>query len=251
MAQGNFDACHDVTAKFEGGYVNHPADPGGATNWGITIGVLRQERGSATVADVKALTYAEAKRIFKTRFWNPVGAETMPRGVDLACYDWGVNSGVSRGKRAYADTANIADIAARVKAICAARRNFFAAIIARNGKLAAFRKGWANRLAAVEATAYRWALVAQGKSGSVITREMQAEAAKAGTAAAKKQTQAKTAGGASAPAGGGIAAAGWNWEGIAFGVVVFGVLAFIGFMAWRAAQAEAARKVAFQEAANG
>ena len=193
MAVNNFEACHAVTAKYEGGFVNHPSDPGGATNWGITRAVLADWRGRpVSVADVKAMPYAEALLIFRKRFWNTVGAENMPKGVDLACYDWGVNSGPARGRKAYADTAGILSPPARVKQIMALRRGFYAAIIAKNGKLAAFRKGWANRAAGVEAIAYKWALAAQGMKPAEVTRQMQAEAATAQQTAAKNGPERKS-----------------------------------------------------------
>lgn len=254
MAVNNFEACHAVTAKYEGGFVNHPSDPGGATNWGITRAVMADWRGRpVSVADVKAMPYAEALLIFRKRFWNTVGAENMPKGVDLACYDWGVNSGPARGRKAYADTASIASPPSRVKQIMAARRGFYAAIIARNGKLAAFRKGWANRAAAIEAIAYKWALAAQGMKPAEVTRQMQAEAATAQQTAAKKAGQAKAAGGGAVIAGPAApAAAGWDWSMIAFGGVVIVVMGVIAFFAVRAAQAERARSQAFiMEASNG
>lgn len=253
MAQGNFEACHAVTAKYEGRFVNHPADPGGATNWGVTRAVLAAWRGRpVSVQEVRDMPYAEALAIFRKKFWDTIGADGMPRGVDLCCYDWGVNSGPARGKRAYADTAAIADIAKRVKAIMAARRGFYAAIIARNGKLAAFSKGWANRAAGIEAIAYKWALQAQGLKPADVQRQMGAEAAQSGQQAVKKDKQAKASGGAVASGGGGAVVASWDWQTLSFIAIVVGVIGFVGFMAWRAARIERARAEAFTgEAVNG
>jgi lysozyme family protein len=177
----------------------------------------------------------------------------MDKGVDLACFDWGVNSGAARGRKAYADTSGIVSPPARVKKIMAMRRSFYAAIIARNGKLAAFRKGWANRAAGIEAVAYKWALAAQGMKPGTITVQMQAEAATAQQTAAKKVGQAKAAGSGAVVAGPAVpAAAGWDWSMIAFGGVVIVTMGVIAFFAICAAQAERARSLAFNaEASNG
>ena len=67
---------HDIeemTAEIvrrEGGFVNDPDDPGGATKYGVTIHTLRALRGRATVDDVKALTEAEAVEIFKGQYFE-------------------------------------------------------------------------------------------------------------------------------------------------------------------------------------
>src|SRR3990167_5698429 len=68
MVATNFERSLAAVLKHEGGYGDHPRDPGGATNLGITIGTLRTYRGRAvTKADVKALTRAEAADRKRTR----------------------------------------------------------------------------------------------------------------------------------------------------------------------------------------
>jgi lysozyme family protein len=252
MAQGNFDACMAITALWEGGWSDHKADPGGKTNWGITQATLGLYLGRpASAAEIRALTKDRAKEIYRKLFWNGIGAEMLPPGVDAMCFDWGVNSGAARGKRAATDTANITDVAARVKTIGANRRRFFSAIITANSKLSVFRKGWANRVADVEAKAYRMALAFQGHRPDEIKRKMTVEASKSSTLATKKASQAQTTGGASVPAGGaaGATAHTFNPELLIFGLLVFGVCAFIAFMLWKSAQAEEARSAAFMGAA--
>lgn len=64
MARDNFAACMAEIFAHEGGYVDHPKDPGGATNMGITIGTLREWRGGpVTKDDVRSMTKREAKTI--------------------------------------------------------------------------------------------------------------------------------------------------------------------------------------------
>ena len=85
----------DHIFQWEGGYVDHPRDPGGATNMGITFNVLRQWRGKPiTKQDVKNLTKAEALSIYKVNYWDKVWGDKMPSGLDLFMMDAGVNSGI-------------------------------------------------------------------------------------------------------------------------------------------------------------
>lgn len=95
-----FLACHAVTAHHEGGWSDHPADPGGATMFGITIGTLSDWRGQpVTPAEVRALTKAEALAIYRSRYWAAVRADDLFAGLDLAVYDWAVNAGPGRAVR--------------------------------------------------------------------------------------------------------------------------------------------------------
>ena len=81
----------------EGGYVNHPRDPGKATNMGITIATLRAWRGTkVTNEDVRNLTQAEALAIYKAQYWDTVRADLLPLGLDYLTFDYGVNSGPAR-----------------------------------------------------------------------------------------------------------------------------------------------------------
>lgn len=90
------------TFRYEGGYVDHPSDPGGCTNRGITIGTLRDWRKdpSLTCDDVRALTEEEAAEIYAKNYWDPVWGDKLPVGVNCQTYDWGVNSGPGRSVRA-------------------------------------------------------------------------------------------------------------------------------------------------------
>jgi lysozyme family protein len=93
----NFEICLAHVLSHEGGYSDHPSDPGGATNLGITRAVLEAWRGVAvTEADVKALTRAEAAAIYRKRYWDAVRGDELPAGLDLAVFDCAVNQGVSR-----------------------------------------------------------------------------------------------------------------------------------------------------------
>lgn len=81
----------------EGGYTDHPSDPGGPTNWGITIHDARMHwKRDATSEDVRAMPRDVAKRIYKSKYWDAMRCDELPPGVDYAVFDFGVNSGISR-----------------------------------------------------------------------------------------------------------------------------------------------------------
>lgn len=99
-ASARFARCVAEVLRHEGGYVDHPRDPGGATNRGITHLTLADWRGHpVTKADVQALTEKEAREIYRVRFWNAIQGDRLPAGVDLAVFDFAVNSGPGRAAR--------------------------------------------------------------------------------------------------------------------------------------------------------
>ena len=93
--QPEFDRCVDVVLAHEGGYVHHPADPGAATNFGITQSTLARARGRKTTeTDVRLLSKEEACAIYRRFYWDTIRASEMSAGVALAVFDFAVNSGV-------------------------------------------------------------------------------------------------------------------------------------------------------------
>ncbi len=94
MTASNYPRAFDLVLQYEGGYVNHPADPGGPTNMGITIATLRAARGHhVDINDVKNLTKAEAGQIYKANYWDRIQGDELPSGADFAVFDFAVNSG--------------------------------------------------------------------------------------------------------------------------------------------------------------
>lgn len=81
----------------EGGYTNDPQDPGGPTNWGITIFDARMYwKPTATADDVRAMDLDVAKGIYKNKYWNAVRGDDLPAGLDYCVFDYAVNSGRGR-----------------------------------------------------------------------------------------------------------------------------------------------------------
>ncbi|PVE25559.1 hypothetical protein DC522_04325 [Microvirga sp. KLBC 81] len=86
-----------LVLRHEGGFVQHPRDPGGATNFGITVQTLSRVRGyAASIDEVRHLTLEEAAAIYRHFYWDAVRADEVPRGLDLVLFDLAVNSGPDR-----------------------------------------------------------------------------------------------------------------------------------------------------------
>jgi lysozyme family protein len=99
--KGNFDKVLALVLKHEGGFVDHPRDPGGATNMGVTLGTYEQWVGrSVTVEEMKALTFDDVAPIYRKNYWDRVRGDDLPSGVDWSVFDWAVNSGPGRSAKA-------------------------------------------------------------------------------------------------------------------------------------------------------
>ncbi len=137
----NFESCLALTLKYEGGYVNNPRDPGGATNMGITIAALSAELGrSASPAEVRALTRGQAAAIYRKRYWDRIGAGALPPGVDAMLFDIAVNSGPARALQ-WGRECSQGRAEERIRALDARRRGFYRGLAA----FAVFGRGWMER----------------------------------------------------------------------------------------------------------
>lgn len=92
----NIDKALAYLFPNEGGYTNDPDDPGGPTNWGITLGDLSRHRGHIVSAiDVKNMTKAEATDIYREKYWKPLGCNLIEHdGIATAIFDMGVLRGI-------------------------------------------------------------------------------------------------------------------------------------------------------------
>jgi len=100
MAKETYDESLKAVLEWEGGYTNDAADPGGPTNWGITIFDARMYwKADATAADVRQMPLSVAKEIYRDKYWDALRCDEMPPGVDYCVFDYGVNSGISRGAK--------------------------------------------------------------------------------------------------------------------------------------------------------
>lgn len=87
----NFDTAVAKVLGHEGGYVDHPADPGGKTRFGITEEVARR---IGYKGDMRELPLDLAKQIYRRDYWNAMRADELPAGIRYVVFDAAVNSGV-------------------------------------------------------------------------------------------------------------------------------------------------------------
>jgi len=100
MAKQSFEAAMPHVFRHEGGYADHPSDPGGATKYGITRATLSGWRGRpVSKTDVRRLTRDEAAAIYRARYWTAVCGDGLPAGVDYCVFDASVNSGPARAAK--------------------------------------------------------------------------------------------------------------------------------------------------------
>jgi lysozyme family protein len=160
MPNSKFKQCLNETLKWEGGYSNDKYDSGGATMRGVTTGRYRAFRKTKGLPPrpVKQITDAELNEIYRTYYWKPVWGDSLPPGLDLAVFDFGVNSGPSRaikylqrelGVRADGEMGPITleavgkrDVEKIIKALCTSRLAF----VKRIKTYWRFGRGWTTRI---------------------------------------------------------------------------------------------------------
>ena len=164
----NFEQCLALILKHEGGYVNNPKDPGGRTNLGVTQKVWEEWVGHPVdEAAMRALTPSDVAPLYKKNYWDKIKGDDLPAGVDYACFDLAVNSGVGRAAKILqqavganpdgaigpasldaVEKANPRDVATE---ICDLRLKFLQSLPI----FATFWKGWTRRVSEVEETAFK------------------------------------------------------------------------------------------------
>ena len=96
MAAANYDKCLETILHHEGGYVNHPKDPGGETNLGVTKRVYEEWGGTK---DMKDLLVEDVAPIYRKNYWDKLKGDDLPSGLDLCVFDFGVNAGPGRAAK--------------------------------------------------------------------------------------------------------------------------------------------------------
>jgi len=182
----HFDKAILITLKHEGGFVNDPVDPGGATNWGMSIRFLTNDAGDADgdgfldgdidkdgdidVDDIKNMTVEEARKLYRIYFWDKydydtiidfvvaarvfdmtvnMGPKQTGKIVQRALNDCGQNVGVDGaiGKNTFA-AINCTDPEILMAEIRQQHAQFYLDLIAAKPKFEKYRKGWLRRAAA-------------------------------------------------------------------------------------------------------
>ena len=162
----NFDLCLTLLLAHEGGFVNHPQDPGGMTNLGVTARVWEEWLGRpVSEKEMRALTPTMVKPLYKRKYWDAIRGDELVSGVDYAVFDVAVNSGTGRaikflqscvgvtvdggfGPRTLS-AVNEQDPERLIELYCAKRLEFLQTL----RTFETFGKGWSSRVAEVKATA--------------------------------------------------------------------------------------------------
>lgn len=209
MAAENWDKCSAITLDYEGGNDDDPHDPGGRTSRGITqneYNLYRKGTRKALPSDVWKAPQDAILDIYRSSYWDEVAGDAWPMGLDLCVYDAGVNSGIGKALawsqytlgQSVTQFSVLAGMAGKlndqvgaIKKFQGKRLSFLEAL----RTWSYFGKGWARRVAGIEALAIK--MVAEQMPESTpetVASTMKAEASKAST---KSQT-----------AGGGVVATG-------------------------------------------
>ena len=164
--KANFDACLARVLASEGGFGNHPLDPGGMTNLGVTKRVWEEFVGHpVSEADMRALTPDKVAPLYRRKYWDKVSGDQLPAGLDYAVFDAAINSGPGRAAKwlqalvgATQDGAigpgTMAAVAAKpVQHLIAQYNDTRLQFLESLPTWGTFGKGWGNRIAHVQSTA--------------------------------------------------------------------------------------------------
>ncbi|MDQ0347180.1 glycoside hydrolase family 108 protein [Ancylobacter vacuolatus] len=101
MTASSFDEALRRVLVHEGGYADHPADPGGATMQGITQRVYDgwRRRHGQPVRSVRRIAPDEVAALYRRQYWDAVRADDLPAGLDYALFDAAVNSGPAQAAK--------------------------------------------------------------------------------------------------------------------------------------------------------
>ncbi|MET7243239.1 glycoside hydrolase family 108 protein [Methylobacterium sp. EM32] len=181
MAATTFERALALVLTHEGGWSDDPADPGGATNLGVTIGTLSLWLGRpATRAEVRGLTPASVAPLYRRRFWDAIQGDALPAGLDYALFDFAVNSGPKRAviglQRALglADDGRLGpvtlaalkgrDVPGLIDAVCDGRLAFLRAL----STWPRFGRGWGRRVEEVRAAALGFQATPNGAAAPAV-----------------------------------------------------------------------------------
>ena len=167
MPSPAFEAALPFVLRWEGGFVDHPDDPGGRTNKGVTQKVYDawRDRQGLPGRDVKGIEESEVRAIYEEGYWIPPRCDLLERQLDLVQFDTAVNMGVKRAVRFLQSAVGCpvdggfgpvteravaaCDLGTTIVQYCDAREAFYRSLANNRPQLAVFLKGWLNRLNAL------------------------------------------------------------------------------------------------------
>ncbi len=167
MPSPRFSESLPFILRWEGGYVDHPNDPGGKTNMGVTQAVYDDWRKKANqpAQSVRTISDAEVQAIYESGYWLPPRCDLLEQALDLVQFDTAVNMGVGRAIRFLQQSLGCTvdggigpktqeaiatcDSGDTIVTFCQAREDYYRRLAQSNPKLAVFLPGWLNRLNAL------------------------------------------------------------------------------------------------------
>lgn len=102
----NFDTAFERLIGHEGGYSNHPDDPGGETMWGVTAAVAR---ANGYAGPMRSYPRELAKALYRSLYWDKVKADSMPFPVAFQVFDAAVNHGTGQAAKFLQRAAGVVD----------------------------------------------------------------------------------------------------------------------------------------------
>jgi len=164
-----FSEALEIILHHEGGYVNHPKDPGGETNLGVTKRVYEDFGGEK---EMKDLTKEDVEPIYKKNYWDRVKGDDLPEGLDLCIFDFAVNAGPGRAAKFIQRLVNTTvdggigpntlgkikeyvdhyGVNQTIESYALMRQNYYESL----SNFATFGKGWTRRVSEVTEKAKEW-----------------------------------------------------------------------------------------------
>lgn len=156
----NFAKALAQVLQYEGGFSDHPQDPGGATMRGVTQAVYDAWRKADKLPSqsVRYISDLEVASIYRDQYWDKISGDDLPSGIDFAVFDFAVNSGVSRAARTLQGVVGVKQDGQIGPQTIQATKTYVAMAVT-NKRLAfmqslsiwpTFGKGWAARIANVK-----------------------------------------------------------------------------------------------------
>jgi len=164
--QSNWDNSFKLMLKSEGGFVNHPSDPGGMTNLGVTKATWENWVGrESDEAEMRGLTPEKVEPLYKKKYWDAVRGDELPAGISYLLFDFAVNAGAGRSIKTLQTAVGVTpdggfgpmtmaavqavDPVDLIERFSQAKEDFYRSL----NTFATFGKGWLNRVADVKVKA--------------------------------------------------------------------------------------------------
>jgi lysozyme family protein len=162
----NWDNAFRLMLQSEGGFVNHPSDPGGMTNLGVTKSTWESWVGrEVDEAEMRGLTADQVEPLYKERYFDAVRGDELPMGLDYLMFDFAVNAGAGRAIKTLQTSVGVTpdggfgpitmkaveavDPVELIERFSQAKENFYRSLTT----FSTFGKGWLNRVADVKVKA--------------------------------------------------------------------------------------------------